>query len=185
MNSKLFFVIFGFFGLFVLGRVLAKVKKKKCIHNLKGRKAGTCWSPWSSFHFLTQILQKVDKFSLLAFVPNFSDTNTLQPLDFSVVESAEWILSLESRSVTDSPAVQHDKTVNKRSALPAKCWKVPPPMATVKLETIWPNSPDSPAIYQADCNEQKHYQGTFCSPLNSVSVLCHYLVSGALRDRPA
>lgn len=134
---------------------------------------------------LNKIQQKVDKVFLLTFEPNFFETNILQPLDFSLMESGEWALSFESKSVTDSLVVQYDKTVNKRSALLAKCWKVPPPTAAAKLETIWPNSPGSPAIYQADCNEQKHHQGTFCSPLNSVSVLCHYLVSGALRDRPA
>lgn len=101
-----------------------------------------------------------------------------------------WLYRLifQSQSATDSPAPQHHKTENKRSARQlsvGKRWQVCPAAAAAGLETIWPNSPDEVAIYQADCNEQKHYQGTFCPPLNSVSVLCHYLVSVALRDRPA
>lgn len=58
----------------------------------------------------------------LAFVPNFFDANSLQPFDFSVVGSTERILGLEgnlvfqSKSATDSPVPQHDKTENKRSA---------------------------------------------------------------------
>lgn len=102
-----------------------------------------------------------------------------------------WLYRLisQSQSATDSLAPQHHKTENKRSARRrrvGKRWQVPPAAAAAAgLQTVWPNSPDAVAIYQADCNEQKHYQGTFCSPLNSVSVLCHYLVSVALRDRPA
>lgn len=52
------------------------------------------------------------------------------------------------------------------------------------LETICWNDLNLRAIYQADCNEQKHYLRTFCPPLNTISVLCRYLVSAALRDRP-
>lgn len=181
----------------------APQKREDFIHNRKGRP----WRGWGGgLHFqivpnlpLSLLFPKDSAKKLtifpLAFVPNLFDANTLQPLDFSVVGSTERILGLEgnlvfqSKSAADSPAPQHDNTENKRSARRlsvGKRWKVPPAAATAAgLETIWPDSPDAAAIYQADCNEQKHYQGTFCSPLNTVSVLCHYLVSGALRDRPA
>lgn len=182
----------------------APKKREDFIHNHKGRpwgggEGGGAPLPHRSKPAALSLIAKgvCKKLTIfpLAFVPNLFDANTLQPLDFSVVGSTERILGLEgnlvfrSKSAADSPVPQHDNTENKRSARRlsvGKRWKVPPASATAAgPETIWPDSPDAAAIYQADCNEQKHYQGTFCSPLNTVSVLCHYLVSGALRDRPA
>lgn len=52
------------------------------------------------------------------------------------------------------------------------------------LETICWNYLNLQAIYQVECNEQKHYLTTFCPPFDTISVLCRYVVSAALRDRP-